>query len=121
MIAIRNLENHPSVQAIKQNISVNQDFYFSKTEVRDILKETAALNNKKNGTFGNIPTKLLKEVSDICAPALNDIWNKEIIPQQSFPNNPKQADVTPVFKKEDTSLLKNYRSLSVLPVVSKIY
>ena len=64
-IAIRKFENHPSVQAIKQNISVNKDFYFSNTEVSDILKETTALNNEKNGTFGNIPTKLLKEVSDI--------------------------------------------------------
>ena len=63
--AIRKLGNHPSVQAIKQNISVNQDFYFSNTEVRDILNKTAALNNKKNGTFGNIQTKHLKEVSDI--------------------------------------------------------
>ena len=27
-IAIRKFENHPSVQAIKENISVNQDFYF---------------------------------------------------------------------------------------------
>ena len=79
--------------------------------------ETTASNSKKR----YYPTKLLKEVSDICAPALNDIWNKEIIPQQSFPNNPKQADVTPVFKKENTSLLKNNRSVSVLPVVSKIY
>ena len=64
-IAIRKFENHPSVQAIKQNISVNKDFYFSNTEVSDILKETTALNNEKNGTFGNVPTKLLKEVSDI--------------------------------------------------------
>ena len=120
-IAIRKFENHPSVQAIKQNISVNKDFYFSNTEVSDILKETTALNNKKNGTFGNIPTKLLKEVSDICAPALNDIWNNEIITQKCFPNNLKLADVTPVFKKEDASLLKNYRPVSVLPVVSKIY
>ena len=64
-IAIRKFENHSSVQAIKQNISVNKDFYFSNTEVSDILKETTALNNEKNGTFGNIPTKLLKEVSDI--------------------------------------------------------
>ena len=79
------------------------------------------LNNKKNGTFGNIPTKLLNEVSDICAPALNDIWNNEIITQKCFPNNLKLADVTPVFKKEDASLLKNYRPVSVLPVVSKIY
>ena len=29
--------------------------------------------------------------------------------------------MTPVFKEEDTSLLKNYRPVSVLPVVSKIY
>ena len=99
-IAIRKFENHPSVQAIKQNISVKQDFYFSNTEVSDILKETTALNNKKNGTFGNIPTKRLKEVPDICAPALNDIWNDETITQKSFPNNLKLADVTPVFKKE---------------------
>ena len=62
-----------AVQAIKQNILVNQDFYFCITEVSDILKETTAINNKRNGTFGNIPTKILKEVSDICAPALNDI------------------------------------------------
>ena len=27
-IAIRKFENYPSVQAIKHNISVNQDFYF---------------------------------------------------------------------------------------------
>ena len=69
-IAIRKSENHPSIQTIKQNISVKKDFYFSNTEIKDILKETTDLNNKKNGTFGNIPTKLLKEVSDICAPAL---------------------------------------------------
>ena len=120
-IAIRKFENHPSVQAIKENISVNQDFCFSNTDVSNILKQTTALNNKKNGTFGNIPTKLLKEVSDICSPALNDIWNNEIITQKSFPNNLKLADVTPVFKKEDTSLLENYRPVIVLPVVSKIY
>ena len=28
-IVIRKFENHPSVQAIKQNISVNRNFYFS--------------------------------------------------------------------------------------------
>ena len=70
-IAIRKSENHPSVQAIKQSILINQDFYFSDTEVSDILKETTVLNDKNNGT--------LKEVSDIRAPALNDIWNNEII------------------------------------------
>ena len=73
-----------AVQAIKQNILVNQDFYFCITEVSDILKETTAINDKRNGTFGNIPTKILKEVSDICAPALNDIWDNEVITHKKF-------------------------------------
>ena len=38
---------------------------------------------------------------------------------KSFPNNLKPADVTSVLKKEDASLLKNYRLISGLPVVSK--
>ena len=105
-IAVRKFENHRSAQTIKQNISVNQDFYFSNTEVRDILKETAALNNKENGTFGNIPEKRLKEMSDICAPPFNDIWNKEIITQKSFPNNLKLADVTPCVQKRKCFIVK---------------
>ena len=88
------------VQAFKQNISVKEDFYISNTKVSDILEETTALNNKNNGAFGNIPTKRLKEVSDICAPALNDIWNNEIITQKSFPNNLKLADVTLMLKQK---------------------
>ena len=46
-IAVRKFENHRSARTIKQNISVNQDFYFSNTEVRDILEETTSLNNKR--------------------------------------------------------------------------
>ena len=54
---IRKFENYRSVQAIEPNISVNLDFHFSNTEVRDILKERTTLNNKKNDTFDNIPGK----------------------------------------------------------------
>ena len=46
-IAMGKFENHASVQAIKQNISVSQGFCFSNTKVSDILTETTALNNKK--------------------------------------------------------------------------
>ena len=120
-IAIKKFENHPSVQAIKQNTSAKQNFYFSNTEVGDILKESTGLSNKKNCNFGNTPTKRLKEVSNICATALNHICNNEINTHKSFPNNLKLADVKPVFKKEDATFLKNCRPVSVLLVVSKIY
>ena len=44
-----------------------------------------------------------------------------ITTQKSFPNNLKLAGVTSVFKKDDASLLKNYRRVSFPQVVSKIY
>ena len=36
-----------------------------------------------------------------------------------FSNELKKADVTPIFKKDDPTKAKNYRPVSVLPVVSK--
>ena len=50
-ITIRKFENHSIVQAINQNISVNQDFYFSNTKIREKLKEVTTLNYKKNNTL----------------------------------------------------------------------
>ena len=45
-IDIRKFKNHPSVQAIKKNISVNHNFYFSNTIDNDLLKEVTDLNHK---------------------------------------------------------------------------
>ena len=41
--------------------------------------------------------------------------------EQTFPDNLKLADVTLVFKKDNSNLTKNYRPVTVLPVVSKIF
>ena len=48
------------------------------------------------------------------------IWNTEIIKNKIFPTNLKVSDISPIFKKEDSTLVKNYRPISVLPVVPKI-
>ena len=60
------------------------------------------LDNKKNGTLSNIPSNCLKEVSEVTAPCLRNIWNSQIISGQTFPDNLKLADITPVFKKDTT-------------------
>ena len=49
------------------------------------------------------------------------IWNIVIIENKIFLTNLKVADISPIFKKEDSTLVKNYRPISVLPVVSKIF
>ena len=38
-----------------------------------------------------------------------------------FPNSLKIAKVTPIFKKENSKLIANYRPISVLPVIAKIF
>ena len=38
-----------------------------------------------------------------------------------FPDSLKRADVTSVHKKGDTSLMNNYRPISVLPTLSKLF
>ena len=50
-----------------------------------------------------------------------DIWNIQIVRNKIFPTNLKLADISPIFKKDDATLVKNYRPVSVLPVVSKIF
>ena len=89
-----------------------------------ILKEIVNLNNKKNGTFKNIPTRqgcTVKDVSDVCSLVLTNIWNEEILLNKNFLENLKLADVTAILKKKDKTFVDNYRPVSVLPTVSKIF
>ena len=81
----------------------------------NISKGIFNLYNKKNGTFKNIPTRRINDVSDVCSPILANIWNEEILLNKNFPENLKLADVTPIFKKKDKTFFETYRPVSVLP------
>ena len=79
------------------------------------------MNSSKNDTFKNITPKFPKEAQGICSPLLCDIWAKEIVRKGTFPKDLKNADVTPVFKKDNLLLAKNYKPVSIWPTVSKIF
>ena len=119
--AIAKYKNHPSIIMINENVSFESRFSFTAVNEDDIEREILNLNPKKPGTFGNIPTKMLKSSSEICSVALQNIWNSEILGKLYFPNKLKLADITPVYKKKDPTLVENYRPVSVLPSVSKIF
>ena len=119
--AIAKYKNHPSIIMINGNVSSESRFSFTAVNEDDIQREILNLNPKKPGTFGNIPTKMLKSSSEICSVALQNIWNSEILGKLYFPNKLKLADITPVYKKKDSTLVENYRPVSVLPSVSKIF
>ena len=86
----------------------------------EVENELKSLNAKKSNTFKNIPTKILKENIYICSSTLLRIINNEI-QESHFPDELKLADVTPIFKTNDTTKLENYRPVSVLPVILKVF
>ena len=120
-IAIHKFKDHPSIKMINEKVRFESSFGFKEVSNLDIEREISHLNTKKVGTFGNIPTKVLQESSNVCNSTLKDIWNYEILGKQNFSKNLKLADITPVYMKKDPTLVENYRPVSVLPSVSKVF
>ena len=119
--AIKMYEIHPSIISIKEHVKVDSQFSFYPVSIEDIQSEINNLNSKKAGTFMNIPTKQLKQVCNVVCEPLMEIWNEEVIQNKNFPAKLKLADISPIYKKMQNILVENYRPVSVLPVVSKVF
>ena len=46
---------------------------------------------------------------------------RNILATSVYPDSWKLANVTPIFKKDDKKLIKNYRPISLLPVCGRIF
>ena len=96
-------------------------FQFESVSLDDILEEIKNCNNDKSGTFKNIQTRCLKEITDIFSPILTQIWINKIINKKSFPKSLELKDLNFVFKKFDSTLAESYRLVSVLPTVLMVF
>ena len=119
--AIMKFGHHPSIIDIRKNVSGTTKFSFTEVDVIEMTNEIKKLNVKKSGTFMNIPVKILKEAVDVVAQPLTDIWKYEIVSGRKFSSQLKLADITPLHKKLETTSKENYRPVSLLPVVSKLF
>ena len=72
------------MKVINENASFESRFSLKSISETDIQKEISNLNSEKAGKFESIPTNVLKESSEICNIALNNIWNYEILETQYF-------------------------------------
>ena len=62
-----------------------------------------------------------KEFRYVVSKPLAEVWNKQLIRDRTFSGRLKLGDITPVFKALQNTLKKNYRPITVLVVVSKIF
>ena len=92
---------------------------FQPVTVSHICRLLHGLSSNKATGIDNISCKIIK----IAAPAISDsltfIFNQALT-LSSFPNEWKMARVIPLYKNGQRNIPGNYRSISVLPAISKI-
>ena len=118
--AIKKFVKHPSIIKIKESIEDEKSFSFSSVSLDEIKKEINLLDKSKACQETDIPVKIIKENSDIFAKSLLRYVNHSMH-ESLFPEDLKKADISPIFKKESRSDKVNYRPISILPNISKIF
>ena len=112
-------KNHPSIVKRKENVGEGHHFSFKDTTPQDFEREILKLDAKKATPFDDIPTKMVIKTYDIISNHFSEHYYKSKN-NYLYPDSLKLADVAPVHKKEETTLAKNYRPVSLIAVVSKL-
>jgi hypothetical protein len=86
-------------------------------DVDDILK---CLDPTKAYGPDNISPKLIKEARPAIVGILTKIFNKSLS-LAKFPSAWKRANVLPIFKKAETFITTNYRPVSLLSILAKVF
>ena len=95
-------------------------FSFSYTNSEKILKIIEKLKPKTSSGPDGQSSKLLRAVGNILAPTLSVIINQSLY-TGIFPDKLKVAKVLPLLKKGDNWLMENYRPISLLSTLSKVF
>ena len=98
----------------------NTQFKFNYVSEKEVLKIIDSLKNKASYGTDEISNKLLKSIkNEICKP-LTLIINQSLT-TGIFPNAFKTSKVKSIYKKGDIADLNNYRPISLLPTISKVF
>ena len=118
--AIIKYRSHPSIVAIKDKCNSDLHFNFSFVEYDEIMKEINILKTNKATQNTDIPTKLIKENSDIFADFIFENLN-DCIAKSLFSPSLKNAIITLVHKNGTKTSKDHYRPVSISSNISKIY
>ena len=103
---------------LKQKISFT--FRFATLTPEEVLKSIQKLKTKSSTGHDGISTKLLKRISQSISTVLTLIINQSLF-SGIFPDKLKIAKIIPLYKKGDSHVLDNYRPISLLPALSKVF
>ena len=94
-------------------------FSFSNVTEEFVLKLLKDMNTDKAAGIDNLSGKFLKDGANILTKPISKICNLSI-KYSVFPTDCQVAKLKPLYKKGSATLPRNYRSISLLPLTSKI-
>ena len=112
-------QDHPNVVRIRAENTRAEKFSFLHITPLETYQVLMGLNHRKS-TSGPLPARILKVAAKVVCTPLTDCFNAALL-DGIFPDELKLARVVPVFKKGDESNKANYRPISILPSLSKVF
>jgi exonuclease III len=98
--------------------SNNSSIFLFPSTTNEISKIITGLKNKNNTL--TLPIKFLKFTNEHISPIISSLFNLSIA-QGVYPDYFKIAKIVPVHKSGRRNLLNNYRPISLLPILNKIF
>lgn len=99
---------------------IHINFKFKAETISSIEKLIDNIRNDVAIGEDMIGAKLIKDMKNTISPILAKIVNKGY-ETNSFPNSMKKAAIKPIHKKGNIDEISNYRPISILPTLSKIF
>ncbi|KAK3083103.1 hypothetical protein FSP39_014041 [Pinctada imbricata] len=106
----------PDYQPVSDQPSLDK-IIITEQDVLDVIKN---LDTSKASGPDAISPKMIKPICNEIAKPLSKIFNLSL-KNQKFPSDWKIANVIPVFKKKDPLKVENYRPISLLCIIAKIF
>ena len=117
-------KSHPSILSIKQKMGnenfVDSHFSFVNVSLQEIKQRLKRLHANKAQSGADLPAKVVKANIDLFANFIYVNMNNSIN-DGHFPSELKLAEIIPLHKKDDKTDKSNFRPVSILPLLSKVY
>ena len=113
-------DDHDSIKCIRNHNPSIEPFAFSSVCAEKVKRMLDDIDSSKATGFDNIPPKLLKSASQELAQPVTTLVNQSI-KMSHFPHDLKKAELSPLYKCKDDLLFTNYRPVSVLTALSKLF
>ena len=118
--AIEKHNSHDGIRLIKAKIPPTTEFDFKCISEDKVFKYIKQLEGNKAVGHDGLSSKFIKLSGKLLAMPLCELFSRCVMSSQ-FPVDMKLAEISPVFKKIESLLKENDRSVNVRTVISKLF